>query len=325
MKEEETSGRLDELSSCNIIYDLLPLYIDGICSEESRKLVDKHLNECPACKEKYAAMTEELTEVMPAAHVEQGGNSNSRSADRSAAQILGRIRRRWLIALIAILFAIPLMWLSVNQFREEGVSFTNLYDYYSAGRYVAALQQGDFEKAFGYIDVAKYYEMLQRDKEAAYSASINREDFQQVSYEDGRQEYTNGELAIPAEDFEQWLVNAEQELLRLREWYEQSPYVGMSYEEFYKFSKQNYIQNLQEWKALGYTLKGRGVTYSYKSDSGLTSYNYGIQIIADKHQAENGSMALQGNGKGKFVHVGGWHDPGETLISDFGNRLSIWE
>ena len=35
--------------NCNIIRDLLPLYADQICSDESRELVDEHLAECRDC------------------------------------------------------------------------------------------------------------------------------------------------------------------------------------------------------------------------------------------------------------------------------------
>jgi len=34
---------------CEVIRDLLPLYVDEICSETSRELVDEHLQECPEC------------------------------------------------------------------------------------------------------------------------------------------------------------------------------------------------------------------------------------------------------------------------------------
>ena len=34
---------------CSVIQDLLPLYIDGVCSQESRKLVEAHLAECTVC------------------------------------------------------------------------------------------------------------------------------------------------------------------------------------------------------------------------------------------------------------------------------------
>lgn len=35
--------------SCKVIEDILPLYHDGICSDESRELVEKHLCECENC------------------------------------------------------------------------------------------------------------------------------------------------------------------------------------------------------------------------------------------------------------------------------------
>lgn len=42
--------------SCNIADDLLPLYIDGSCSEESRAVLEEHLNECSICQEKLDRM-----------------------------------------------------------------------------------------------------------------------------------------------------------------------------------------------------------------------------------------------------------------------------
>lgn len=36
--------------SCDLVKDLLPLYHDGICSENSKQLVEEHLSECGNCK-----------------------------------------------------------------------------------------------------------------------------------------------------------------------------------------------------------------------------------------------------------------------------------
>lgn len=36
--------------NCDVIRDLLPSYLDGICSDASRELVDGHLQECDACR-----------------------------------------------------------------------------------------------------------------------------------------------------------------------------------------------------------------------------------------------------------------------------------
>jgi|BioPla2DNA2_1021312.scaffolds.fasta_scaffold76882_1 predicted anti-sigma-YlaC factor YlaD len=37
--------------SCEIIKDLLPLYVDGVVSEESKKLLEEHFAECNNCQE----------------------------------------------------------------------------------------------------------------------------------------------------------------------------------------------------------------------------------------------------------------------------------
>lgn len=42
--------------SCNVAGDLLPLYVDECCSDDSRLLLEEHLVECQACGEKYERM-----------------------------------------------------------------------------------------------------------------------------------------------------------------------------------------------------------------------------------------------------------------------------
>ena len=41
---------------CEIVGDLLPLYVDGVCSEASRDLVREHLDTCPGCRTLYEQM-----------------------------------------------------------------------------------------------------------------------------------------------------------------------------------------------------------------------------------------------------------------------------
>jgi len=43
--------------NCDIIRDLIPLYVDGVCSDESRYTVETHLTKCESCKQYYEAMT----------------------------------------------------------------------------------------------------------------------------------------------------------------------------------------------------------------------------------------------------------------------------
>lgn len=44
--------------NCEIIRDLLPLYSDNVCSEESKAVVDEHLKECEPCREELKAISD---------------------------------------------------------------------------------------------------------------------------------------------------------------------------------------------------------------------------------------------------------------------------
>ena len=45
---------------CDIVKDMLPLYLDDLCSEENRKLVDNHLKNCGKCREALSALKSNL-------------------------------------------------------------------------------------------------------------------------------------------------------------------------------------------------------------------------------------------------------------------------
>ena len=74
--------------TCNIIEDLLPLYVDDMVSEDSRKLVEEHLKGCPACRKMQEEMMREnrLTAGIK--------DSNSVQINKTEAESLKKIRRR---------------------------------------------------------------------------------------------------------------------------------------------------------------------------------------------------------------------------------------
>ncbi len=45
---------------CDLVRDLLPIYMDGKVSKESKEIVEKHIASCPECKEMYDAMSKEI-------------------------------------------------------------------------------------------------------------------------------------------------------------------------------------------------------------------------------------------------------------------------
>lgn len=74
--------------TCNIIEDLLPLYVDDMVSEDSRKLVEEHLKECPACRK----MQEEMMRENCLSAGRKDGNSAQ--INKTEAEPLKKIRRR---------------------------------------------------------------------------------------------------------------------------------------------------------------------------------------------------------------------------------------
>ena len=49
--------------SCHIIQDILPLYVDGIVSEDTKEMVEEHLWECESCRKEAEHMQERI--VLP--------------------------------------------------------------------------------------------------------------------------------------------------------------------------------------------------------------------------------------------------------------------
>ena len=44
--------------SCDIIKDLLPLYLDGVCSNDSKLKIEEHIASCESCNVEVQAMQE---------------------------------------------------------------------------------------------------------------------------------------------------------------------------------------------------------------------------------------------------------------------------
>ena len=86
--------------NCNIIQDLLPLYRDGICSDESIQAVEEHLETCTDCRIAYEEMLKEPVVTEPI-----------RVEARQEARVLRGVKRkfsarRWLSVLAVALVSL---------------------------------------------------------------------------------------------------------------------------------------------------------------------------------------------------------------------------
>lgn len=89
---------------CKIIEDLLPLYHDGVCSAESRAMVEEHLSQCEHCRKLLHQIDGELaspqtaeTELQPLKNIQKTVSKGKRKALAAGISIA--------LAVVLILFA----------------------------------------------------------------------------------------------------------------------------------------------------------------------------------------------------------------------------
>ena len=138
-------------TSCKIIEDLLPMYHDGICSEESEVLIEEHMKECESCRQILASLRGEIAlqketpadDLKPLEEIQQ---QISREKKRFG-------RRKALITAVLIIMMIPIFWLGWNQLADRGICFTNIYEYRIGNEFMKQLSKGNYEKAYEYINI----------------------------------------------------------------------------------------------------------------------------------------------------------------------------
>ena len=88
------------MTNCDIVRDLLPLYADDVCSGESRRVVDEHLKECPACAD--------MLKALRTSEIEAGLREEKNEVIRYQAKRFKR-RSEAVGAAIAGVFAVPIL------------------------------------------------------------------------------------------------------------------------------------------------------------------------------------------------------------------------
>lgn len=95
--------------NCSLIKDLLPLYIDDLCSNESAEIIKNHLEICSSCKKEYEQLTNQ-----PVIKIE---NDNSTELIKGVGNMFKKDKKRAIIKTISI-FLIILTLLGVFAFLK---------------------------------------------------------------------------------------------------------------------------------------------------------------------------------------------------------------
>lgn len=148
-----------EIITCDVIQDLLPLYEDECCSEQSRKIVEEHLAECAKCREKSCAYQKKL----PSAAVDEDPELKE---FKKGMKKITRWKRLATISFSLLLLLVFLAYPAWNYVRGEGITYANLRAVYDAYTFKSSLLSGDYEKAYGLLDIQYHYdELLAADPE----------------------------------------------------------------------------------------------------------------------------------------------------------------
>ena len=90
--------------SCNVIRDLLPLYVDEVCSVESRRMIEEHLKECSECKAYMESMSDDAPKEKKLIQIDPEDENRKASSLRS---IKKKIQRKQLLtAVITVLIIV---------------------------------------------------------------------------------------------------------------------------------------------------------------------------------------------------------------------------
>ncbi len=131
--------------SCNAVRDLLPLYIDGVVSEETRSEVEKHLNECSECKNEYVLLKKEV--VLPA-------NPDLHSESANALKTMKHKLTKKKIAISVVSVLVTLALVIAGYFVVSEVGPVHNYVYPEMHAVVNNIQSDDWQPVMLYRDSA---------------------------------------------------------------------------------------------------------------------------------------------------------------------------
>lgn len=130
----------NETLPCSVIEDLIPLCKEGLCSDESRAIVEGHIAECENCRALY--------ESVEPPKVAELSDTDEKKPFR---KVNGRLKRsRAKVIILSVLLAVivlPLVYLTAGQmFRWNGaISFETIIQNFEAQRIADAFANGDID------------------------------------------------------------------------------------------------------------------------------------------------------------------------------------
>ena len=126
--------------TCNVIEDLLPLYADGICSEDTKTIIEHHIAVCPECREKLEAMTAKLEK-----------NEKKAEINNPFKKVRNHyIRLVTVTLLVCAIIIVPLgavFYLKTNEIYDNGYSWASMKMENKLRKIGRLFKKGEYRKA----------------------------------------------------------------------------------------------------------------------------------------------------------------------------------
>lgn len=156
---------------CNIVKDLLPLYFDGLCSEETCRQMEEHMEQCGECRQ--------LKQSLEPEREWSDGHAEYKKNIQPFRKIRNKLRRKNALIIVCIILILLLSGmtslLTYGQITKTGWSFETVYEalrFRSIGRQFAA---GNTEPLFETLSGG--YMIRDAESNAVRMAYPNRESY----------------------------------------------------------------------------------------------------------------------------------------------------
>ena len=141
--------------SCEVYEDLLLLYNDGLCGEDTKKLVEEHLAGCERCSNclRKMRLPEEMAKEEPA-----GDTDTEKESIRKSFK---KIRKRWVMSLLVLPLLLILTGPAImiaNEIRGDGICFSNLDDIWYCRKFFKLIADGEYDRAAEMLDFPGTYQ-----------------------------------------------------------------------------------------------------------------------------------------------------------------------
>ena len=159
---------------CEIIQDLLPLYEENCCSEQSKILVEEHLKECKVCQEKLENFRKEISATMIQEDIDE----------KIIKKGMRKIKRIKIIGISVLLICLSVLFIIIpvrNYQRGSGITYANLKELYMTRKFMEAIKSKNYDKAYKYLNIRyKYDRYIEEGKDLHEEDKEQKEEIERI-------------------------------------------------------------------------------------------------------------------------------------------------